>query len=177
MLPFRSGCFGKRGVLAGILALAALSCTALAAESTASPGNTAKKSNSPVGPASIPLPVGHEAKGLVLPDYDLQGRLQAKFEAASAKRTDEVHIQFLGLKMTTFTAKNKPDLLIDMPASTLNLTTRVINSDKRTTVTRADFNIAGDTMRFDTVARQGKLVGNVKMVIRGDSQLMGNAAE
>ena len=35
----------------------------------------------------------------------------------------------------------------------------------RTTVKRADFEIVGDTMKFDTVNRKGTLVGNVKMVI------------
>src|SRR2546421_275493 len=30
---------------------------------------------------SIPLPIGHEAKGLTLPDFDTEGRLRGKFIA------------------------------------------------------------------------------------------------
>jgi hypothetical protein len=114
---------------------------------------------------SIPLPVGQEAKGLVLPDFDLRGKLRARLEAGNAKRVDENHMLFSGLKMTTFTDKNAPDLLLEVPVSTLDLTTRVLTSEARTSVSRADFKIAGDAMRFDTVNRKGTLVGNVKMVI------------
>jgi lipopolysaccharide export system protein LptC len=120
----------------------------------------------------VPLPIGHEAKGLVLPDYDEEGRLQARFEAATAKRVNDESIEFTGLKMTTYVVEtNTPDLLIDLPAAALNITTRVVSSDQRTTITRADFSIAGDTMRFDTVAREGRLMGNVKMVINDSAEL------
>jgi len=44
------------------------------------------------------LPVGHDAKGLVLPDFDVEGRLRGKFVAGSAKRVDENHIDFNDLK-------------------------------------------------------------------------------
>ncbi len=124
------------------------------------------------GLSNIPLPVGHEAKGLVLPDYDLQGRLSNRFEAGTAKRLDEGHMQLLNLKMTTYTPDKKPDLQIDMSDSVLDLKTRVISSQKRTTVRRSDFQIVGDTMQFDTASRQGTLAGNVKMVITGHAELM-----
>ena len=73
--------------------------------------------------------------------------------------------------MTTFTPENATELLVDMPASTLDLNTRVLTSHQRTSVTRSDFHIAGDQMSFDTVARKGTLVGNVKMVITDQSEL------
>ncbi|MGI9089051.1 MAG: hypothetical protein ACR2HH_15125 [Chthoniobacterales bacterium] len=121
--------------------------------------------------ANIPLPIGQEAKGLVLPDIDLEGHMRARFEAAVAKRIDADHLAFQGLKMTTFTVQNIPELTIDMPVSKLDLNNRVLTSSARTTVTRADFQIAGDRMNFDTIARKGTLVGNVKMVITDQSEL------
>lgn len=124
------------------------------------------------GLQNIPLPIGHEAKGLVIPDFDLQGRLRDRFEAGIARRIDDDHVQLRGLKMTTYTPDKKTDLLIDMTDSVLNLKTRVISSQQRTIVRRADFQIEGDSMRFDSAARQGTLVGNVKMVIEGKSPLM-----
>src|SRR5713101_8089490 len=66
--------------------------------------------------ANIPLPVGHEAKGLVLPDFDLEGHLRGRFEAVSAKRLDEYHIGFHALKITTYT-ENQPDLTIELRES------------------------------------------------------------
>jgi len=133
------------------------------ATSSASPGEQSL--------TNIPLPIGHEAKGLVLPDFDADGRLRAKFEAGTAHRIDEEHIGFRQLKITTFTPENQTDLRVDMNTSVLDLKTRILSSQERTTIRRSDFNIVGDTVQFDTNARTGRLIGNVKMVITDKSHL------
>ena len=120
---------------------------------------------------NIPLPIGHEAKGLVLPDFDGEGHLRGKFEAGTAHRIDQEHVGFQHLKITTYTPENQPDLQIDMHTSVLDLKTRVLSSQERTTIHRADFNIAGDSVYFDTNTRTGRLIGNVKMVITDQSHL------
>src|SRR6267142_91029 len=120
---------------------------------------------------NIPLPIGHEAKGLVLPDFDAEGHLRGKFEAGTAHRIDQEHIGFQQLKITTYTPDNQPDLQVDMPTSVLDLKTRILSSQERTTIQRADFNIVGDSVQFDTNTRTGRLIGNVKMVISSKSHL------
>ena len=114
---------------------------------------------------NIPLPIGHEAKGLVLPDFDAQGRLKGKFIAGAARRLDQNHIGFTDLKITTYKEDNQVDMEIDMRSSTLDLTTRLLSSPERTTVRRADFDVVGDSAVFDTNARTSRIMGNVKMVI------------
>jgi hypothetical protein len=140
-----------------------------AAMATASPGEQSL--------ANIPLPVGHEAKGLVLPDFDLEGRLRGKFVAGTARRIDEERVGFQDLKITTFTLENQPDLEIDLRTSVLDLKTRILSSQERTTVKRIDFSITGDSVQFDTSKRTGRLIGNVKMVISNQSQLTQKASE
>jgi len=120
---------------------------------------------------NIPLPIGHEAKGLVLPDFDGDGHLRGKFEAGTAHRIDEGHIGFAQLKITTYTPEDQQDLRIDMSTSVLDLKTRILSSKSRTTIQRADFNIAGDSVEFDTNNKTGRLIGNVKMVITDKSHL------
>src|SRR2546428_2507861 len=120
---------------------------------------------------NIPLPIGHEAKGVVLPDFDGEGHLRGRFEAGTAHRIDEGHVGFQQLKITTYTPENRPDLKIDMQTSVLDLNTRILSSQERTTIQRADFNIAGDSVEFDTNTRTGRLIGNVKMVITDQSHL------
>src|SRR6267142_472190 len=66
---------------------------------------------------NIPLPIGHEAKGLVLPDFDLEGHLRGKFVASTARRIDEEHIRFQDLKITTFTPERDCDGAIDSAKS------------------------------------------------------------
>jgi hypothetical protein len=120
---------------------------------------------------NIPLPIGHEAKGLVLPDFGADGRLRGKFEAGTAHRIDQEHVGFQHLKITTYTPESQPDLRIDMQTSVLDLKTRILSSQERTTIQRSDFNIAGDSVQFDTNAKTGRLIGNVKMVITDKSHL------
>jgi hypothetical protein len=128
---------------------------------------------------NIPLPIGHEAKGLVLPDFDDNGHLRGRIEAGTAHRIDEEHVGFQILKITTYTPDNQPDLRIDMNTSVLDLKTRVLSSQERTTIQRADFNIVGDSVQFDTNSRTARLIGNVKMVITDKSHLTAkpNASE
>lgn len=120
---------------------------------------------------NIPLPIGHEAKGLVLPDFDTEGRLRGKFEAGTAHRIDLEHVGFEDLKITTYTPQSEVDLQINMHTSVLDLKTRILSSQERTTIKRSDFNIAGDSVQFDTNAKTGRLIGNVKMVITDKSHL------
>lgn len=152
----------------------------LACSSFVSPSVHAKRQkNAPpppkedLGLKNIPLTVGHEAKGLVLPNYDLKGHLLGRFEAATASRVDEDHVRFTSLKMTTFDEHEKTDFNVDMTDAVLNLETRVITSKERTRIKRADFEIAGDAMQFSTLTHQGTLTGNVHMTIFKQSQLTG----
>jgi hypothetical protein len=126
---------------------------------------------------NIPLPVGHEAKGLVLPDFDADGHLRGKFEAGTARRIDDGHVRFQHLKITTYTPESRPDLQIDMSTSVLDLKTRILSSQERSTIRRADFNIVGDSVQFDPNTKTGRLIGNVKMVITDKSHLMGKGSE
>jgi hypothetical protein len=146
-----------------------------------------KKKNVPSAAASaspgeqsltnIPLPIGHEAKGLVLPDFDVEGHLRGKFIASTARRIDQEHIRFQDLKITTFTPESQVDLQIDMQTSVFDLKTKILSSDERAMVKRADFNIVGDAIQFDTNTRTGRMIGNVKMVITSQSQLIQQSKE
>ena len=185
MLPFRSGRFRKLGA-AGFFGsfVFVIGATWAAPQKTSpnprrsprqSPSPTdgsssgaAKKTPAPL--TSVPLPIGHEAKGLVLPDFDIQGHMRSRLEASVAKRIDNDHMSFQGMKMTTYTPQNAVDVMIEMPTSVLDLNTRVLVSHERTTVARADFHISGDEAEFDTLANWGTLSGRVKMVITDSSQ-------
>lgn len=177
MLPFRDGRSGHWGFIfcgLSIVLMAVVAHPANAAKPKLKKQKTEMQSATPGDQnlANLPLPIGHEAKGLVLPDFDLQGHLRGRFEAESAKRLDEVHIGFHALKIITYTAENKPDLTIELSESILNMKTRILSSNERSTIKRSDFNIAGDSVEFDTNSRVGKLVGNVKMVITTQSKLL-----
>lgn len=178
MLPFPSGRSWKRGAFTLFFAFGIAGFAAYSVAQQSSPAAAASPTPKSVSAASkIPLPVGQEAKGIVLPDYNLQGQLQARFEAAGAKRISEQELQFTGLKVTTYTPENTPDVLIDVPMSVLDVETRILTARQRTTVHRGDMNISGDSMTFDTNTRQGTFVGNVKMVITGNGEMLKKPVE
>jgi Lipopolysaccharide-assembly, LptC-related len=183
MLPFRSARFvhcGQFILLLSILLLVLASAPELSGESKGHKKKQARDTNASPGEQSltnIPLPIGHEAKGLVLPDFDGEGHLRGRFEAGTAHRIDQEHVGFQHLKITTYTPESQPDLQVDMHTSVLDLKTRILSSQERTTIQRADFNIAGDSMQFDTNTRTGRLIGNVKMVITDRSHLSGKTNE
>ena len=172
MLPFRSGRLVGRRAASIIVFAALLGFTASAADPKTKSKREAKPKGAPSPVGGIPLPIGQEIKGLVLPDFDLSGHLRTRFEAGTAKRLDAERIQFTGLKVTSFTPESAIDLQIDLPESTFDLNTRVLQSQQRTTIKRADFEIAGDTLKFNTTDRKGTLTGNVKMLINDSSALV-----
>lgn len=172
MRLFPSGCSSRNGAGAALIVVGILGWTAIEAESQPARAPASPSPSPTPFSAGVPLPIGQSAKGLVLPYYNLEGQLEARVEAAVAKRTDQDHIRFEGVKFTTFTPQNTPDLSIDMPTSVLDLNSRVITSQDRTTIRRGAVTIAGDTLRFDTNDRKGTLVGNVKMVITNADRLM-----
>src|SRR4249919_3625614 len=105
MLPFRSGSRLFRGARLSFIFLIVGSCLAFAGDRKhrkGVPTPTPESSKEDLGLKNIPLTVGHEAKGLVLPNYDIQGNLLGRFEAATAARVDENHVQFKDLKIVSF---------------------------------------------------------------------------
>jgi hypothetical protein len=174
MLLFGSSRFARRGWLIWLLSILVPALITAAQVSAQSKGHKRKQTSAATTPtgspgeqslANIPLPIGHEAKGLVLPDFDSEGRLRGRFEAGTARRIDEGHVGFEHLKITTYTPENQPDLQVDMHTSVLDLKTRILSSQERTTIQRADFNIVGDSVQFDPDTKTGRLIGNVRMVI------------
>ncbi|MEY2481953.1 MAG: hypothetical protein QOK24_481 [Verrucomicrobiota bacterium] len=182
MLPFRSGRAGFARASSAFLVLALLTCAAIAADKSATPAGSAspkaKAKERPKpgeGVTNVPIAAGHDAKGLVLPDFDLQGRMRGKLVAGVTKRLDDENIEFQGVKFTTFLPETQtPDLEIIMKTSVFNLKTQVLNSVERTTVKRSDFEISGDKMKFEMLTRKGTLAGNVKMVVHGKARTPGN---
>ncbi|MDD5349832.1 MAG: hypothetical protein PHQ12_06440 [Chthoniobacteraceae bacterium] len=113
----------------------------------------------------IPIPIGRTAKGVRIPLYAPDGKLQMLFESQVAFRMDAQQLQLTALKIATYDDEEKPEMSIDMPQSVLNLKTRILTSTDPVTVRRTDMELVGGNMVFDTQTRQGKFTGPVRMLI------------
>src|SRR6266480_729118 len=119
MLPFRSGRAGIASASSALLLLILLTCAVVAAEkkgpksegksptpaATAAPKKKPSRPKPEEGIKDVPITAGHDAKGLVLPDFDREGRMRGKLQAGVTRRLDDQNIEFLGVKFTTFTAE------------------------------------------------------------------------
>ncbi|HEX4640188.1 MAG TPA: LPS export ABC transporter periplasmic protein LptC [Chthoniobacterales bacterium] len=185
MLPFRSG---RAGVLRAVAALSLViffSCVVLAADKKSSknagktpaptptvvPKKKPERAKPEEGIKDVPITQGHDAKGLVLPDFDLMGRLRGKLQAGVTRRLDDQNVEFDGVKFTTFLPETEtPNMEITVNSAVFNLKTQILTSKVRSTVKRSDFEASGDTMRFEMLTRQSTLEGNVKVVVRGKAR-------
>ena len=191
MLPFRSGRAGIVSAASALSLVVLLSCAVFAAEkktpkaqakapspAASAAANKKQRPKPAEGIQDVPITEGHDAKGLVLPDFDVAGHLRGKLHAGVTRRLDAQNVEFQGVKFTTFQPESEAtDLEITVDKAVFNLKTQVLTSSVRSTVKRADFEVAGDTMRFEMVSRLGTLEGNVKMVVHGKSRTPGEQPE
>ena len=157
------------------VALRVLVAACLLALGTASVEAKSKKTKTTASPTpadttadkgiDIPIPIDHEAKGVRIPIYSTEGKLQMLFESEIAFRVDAQQLRLTQLKIETFDEEGKPEMSIDMPQSMFNLKTRVITSVDPVTIWRTDFQVTGGNMVFDTQTRQGKFNGPVRMLV------------
>ena len=75
------------------------------------------------------------------------------------------------MRFTTFVPETEtPNLDITVDTAVFNLKTQVLTSNVRSTVKRSDFEVSGDTMRFEMLTRQSTIEGNVKMIVHGKTR-------
>jgi hypothetical protein len=129
------------------------------------------------GRMSLPIPKGHDSKGLKIPYYDSDGHLQMIFTIGIANRVDEDHVRMSELQVETFDDKEKSEMVIDLPTSIIDLNTRIITTNLSVTIKRSDFELTGHTMEFNTITKQGKLGGGVRMLIYDRSDIVGAKPE
>jgi hypothetical protein len=120
----------------------------------------------------LPVPIGHEVKGLRVPLRTSEGKMDMHLQMESATRLDDQNIEMRNVAIQTYDQQTeKPDVKIDLQTSVMNLDTNVIRSETPILVTRADFQLTGDAMEFNSKTRQGRVFRNVHMVIYNRAEL------
>lgn len=115
---------------------------------------------------SLPLPKGQDSIGVTIPYNDNTGRKTMNFRIGVATRTDDDHVKMTKLVIETFNDETgAKEITIEMPTSALDLNTRIITGHDGVTIKRSDFEITGKNMEFNTETKQGRLAGDVRMVI------------
>jgi hypothetical protein len=114
----------------------------------------------------LPFPIGHDVKGLRLPVRNDQGKVEMQFDIESARRLDEQSVEMQTVTIQTYNQQTfKPDAKIDLISSTMNLDSEEISTKEAVRITREDFFLTADSGTFNSKTRQGKLFGNIHLVI------------
>ncbi|MBV9673456.1 MAG: LPS export ABC transporter periplasmic protein LptC [Verrucomicrobia bacterium] len=125
----------------------------------------------------LPVPIGHEVKGLRVPVRNADGKLEMQLDVESATRMDIRNVKMNTVSIQTFNEQtSKPDIKIDLKSSMMNMDTNVITSDEPIVVSRTDFRLTGDAMEFNSKTRHGTVMHNVKMVVYNREAIQGASA-
>jgi hypothetical protein len=114
----------------------------------------------------LPVPIGHEVKGLRVPVRNEEGKMEMQFDMETATRLDEQNVEMHTVTIQTYNQQTgKQDAKIELQTSTMNLDTNIITTKEPIRITREDFVVTADGGEFNSKTRQGKVVGNVHLVI------------
>ncbi len=114
----------------------------------------------------LPVPIGHDVKGLRVPVRNDQGKVEMQFDMESARRLDDQNIEMHTTTIQMYNQQTfKPDAKIELISSTMNLDTEVITTKEPVHITREDFNFTAESGVFNSKTRQGTMFGNIHLVI------------
>lgn len=111
------------------------------------------------------IPLGAESKGAVIPSFDVSGRRTSLITADVIRRIDDERLYAEGLVVQMFSPDPASTLRVDLHTAFYHTQSAVLRSTEHSRVTRADFEMEGDTLVFDTATKQGRMTGNIQMVI------------
>jgi hypothetical protein len=126
----------------------------------------------------IPIPVGHDAKGLRLPMRNDQGKLQFILDVEHMVHVDQANVQMHNSIIQTYDDQTgAPSAKIEMIDSMMNTETNILTTQNPVVITRDDFRLTGDGAVFNTKTRQGKVIKNVRLIIYNRDELQKKSPE
>ena len=110
------------------------------------------------------IPEGLRNQKVRIPGFEA-GRPTSLMIADAMTRKSDKSLFAEGVVLHLYAENPKENLRVDMKSATYHMDTKVLTSDERTRVSRADFMIEGDSMVYDTVTSMGTMKGHVHTVI------------
>lgn len=117
------------------------------------------------------MPLGRPNLQVKIPQFE-NGELQCVMRAEEMVRVAEEDIDIKSMDME-FLEDGEAVTRIELLDARYNLTDKLIKTDKRAVVQRADFTLVGSSLEFDTTGQRGKMQGKVRMVIHDSSAFAG----
>jgi hypothetical protein len=114
----------------------------------------------------LPVPIGHEIKGLRVPVRNDDGKMEMQFNMESATRLNDQDVEMHTAIIQTYNQQTeKPDAKIELKTAVMNLDTDIIKTSDPVRVSREDFVLTADGGEFNSKLRQGRVIGEVHLII------------
>ncbi len=126
-----------------------------------------------LGAFGMLLPLGQKNLDIKIPSFK-EGLPSSLIRAGSMTRIDDEFMEMEKLDIRLFGENREKDVRVQLVTGEYHMPTQLLSSDKRSRISRTDFQLEGDTMIFDTKTQQGKMIGNVEMVIFDSSSFTGS---
>jgi hypothetical protein len=126
----------------------------------------------------LPIPIGHDVKGLRVPFRNEEGKMEFRMDIEWARRLDEQNVEMRSSVIQTYDQDTyKPSAKVELKTSVMNMDTNIIISHEPVVVSREDFRLTGDAMEFNTKTREGRVIGNVRLIIYNRDELANKKPE
>ncbi|MDB6139781.1 MAG: hypothetical protein JWO94_2853 [Verrucomicrobiaceae bacterium] len=122
------------------------------------------------------IPEGRRNLKVHYPGFD-SGRASSLVTALAMTRVNPQEMFAEKLRIDLYGKEAKDNMRVDLKTGTYHMDTKMLISNDRSHVSRSDFKIDGDGMEFDMTSSQGKMIGNVKMVIYDSSSFSAQKAD
>src|SRR5258708_36729778 len=120
----------------------------------------------------LPIPIGHDVKGLRVPFRDDEGKMQFRMDIQWARRLDEQNVEMRSSVIQTYDQEtNKPSAKVELKTSVMNMDTNVIVSHEPVVVSREDFRLTGSALAFTPKTGEATVIGNVRLIIYNPEKL------
>jgi hypothetical protein len=118
------------------------------------------------------LPIGQKNIDVKIPSFK-DGIPSSTVRASSMTRLHEENFSMEGMDIRLYGQSHEQVVRIRLATALYHMPSQILSSETRSRVSREDFDLQGDSMVFDTRTGQGKMTGNVRMVIFDADSLTG----
>ena len=114
----------------------------------------------------LPVPIGHQVKGLRVPVRNDDGKMEMQFNMESATRLNDQEVEMHMAVIQTYNQQTEePDAKIELKTAVMNLDTDIIKTGDPVRVSREDFVLTAEGGEFNSKLRQGRVIGEVHLII------------
>jgi hypothetical protein len=117
------------------------------------------------------IPAQRPNRGIYIPTFTA-GQPSSIIEADVITRIDDSRLLAESMTIHLYGDQPAEHVTVKMPSATYNMTNQILRSSERSKVSRADFDLEGDALIFDTTSSQGRMTGNVRMTIHDAGSLL-----